>query len=63
MQTICFYRDIDRIIYSQDVFYTLSKAMIKASDMNSLNQISTLELQDNNYPTRSIDYGNYLIEE
>lgn len=36
--------NIERIIYSQDVFYTLSKAIIKASDMNSLQEIDVLNI-------------------
>ena len=36
--------NIDRIIYAQDVFYTLSKAIIKASDMNSLQEIDVLNI-------------------
>ena len=36
--------NIDRIIYSQDVFYTLSKAIIKSSDMNSLQEINVLDI-------------------
>lgn len=35
---------IDRILYSNNVFYTVSQAMIKASDMGTLNEISSLEL-------------------
>lgn len=37
-------RTIERIIYSKDVFYTLSKKLIKATDMNTLEEISKLEL-------------------
>ena len=36
--------NIERIIYSQDVFYTLSKAIVKASDMNSLQEIDVLNI-------------------
>ena len=35
---------IDRILYSNNVFYTVSSALIKASDMGSLKEISNLEL-------------------
>lgn len=37
-------KSIERIIYSNDVFYTLSQKMIKATDMNSLKEITKLEL-------------------
>ena len=36
--------NIERIIYSNDVFYTLSKGLIKASDMNSLKEITKINL-------------------
>lgn len=37
-------RTIERIIYSNDVFYTLSKSLIKATDMNTLQEITKLNL-------------------
>lgn len=37
-------RTIERIIYSNDVYYTLSKKLIKATDMNTLKEITELEL-------------------
>lgn len=36
--------NIERIIYSNDVFYTLSKGLIKASDMNSLKEITKINI-------------------
>lgn len=36
--------NIERIIYSKDVFYTISKGMIKASDMDTLKEITKIEL-------------------
>ena len=42
------YYNIDRILYSNNVFYTVSQAMIKASDMGTLQDISKLELNDTN---------------
>lgn len=35
---------IERIIYSKDVFYTLSNSLIKATDMNTLKEITKIEL-------------------
>lgn len=35
---------IKRIIYSKDVFYTLSQKLIKATDMNSLKEITKIEI-------------------
>lgn len=37
---------IDRILYSQDVFYTVSKAILKASDMNNLQEIDLLNISE-----------------
>lgn len=37
---------IDRILYSQDVFYTVSKAILKASDMNNLQEIDVLNISE-----------------
>lgn len=37
-------RFIERIIYSNNVFYTLSKNLIKATDMNTLEEITKLNL-------------------
>lgn len=37
-------KSIERIIYSNDVFYTLSKSLIKATDMNTLQEITKLNL-------------------
>ena len=36
--------NIERIIYSKDTFYTLSKGLIKASDMKTLKEVSKLEI-------------------
>lgn len=36
---------IDRIVYSNNVFYTLSKALIKSSDMDSLEKIDVLNFK------------------
>lgn len=36
---------IDRIIYSDNIFYTLSKNMIKASDMDTVKELSVLDIQ------------------
>ena len=36
---------IDRIIYSNDVFYTLSKKLIKSSDMKTLKEINRLDVE------------------
>ena len=36
---------IDRIIYSNDVFYTMSNKLIKASDMNTLKEVSALDIE------------------
>ena len=35
---------IERIIYSKDTFYTLSQKLIKATDMNTLKEVTKLEL-------------------
>ena len=35
---------VDRIIYSDNIFYTLSQGLIKASDMNTLKELSTLSI-------------------
>ena len=35
---------IQRIIYNKDIFYTLSQQLIKATDMNSLQEITKLDL-------------------
>lgn len=39
-----FKNDIERILYSNNVFYTVSKGLIKASDMGTLNEISLLNI-------------------
>ncbi|MBQ3414993.1 MAG: beta-propeller domain-containing protein [Clostridia bacterium] len=35
---------IKRIIYSKDIFYTLSQRLIKATDMNSLKEVTKIDL-------------------
>ena len=37
--------NIDRIIYSNNIFYTLSKGLIKASNMDSLQEVSKLNIE------------------
>lgn len=41
-------KDIERIIYIDDVLYTLSKEIIKANDLNNLKEINMLEISNNN---------------
>lgn len=55
-----YYNAIDRIIYSNNVFYTLSNSMIKANDMENLNDIAKLEIskQSYNYNYWDEDYMN-----
>lgn len=36
--------NIDRIIYSSNIFYTLSNGLIKASDMDTLNELAKLNI-------------------
>ena len=38
-------KTIERIIYSNDVYYTLSKNLIKAVDMETLKEITKLEIE------------------
>ena len=40
------YYNIDRILYSNNVFYTVSSSMIKASDMETIKEISQLPLNE-----------------
>ena len=42
------YYNIDRILYSNNMFYTVSQAMVKANDMGTLKNISEIELNDTN---------------
>ena len=53
---------IDRIIYSDNVFYTLSSSMIKANDMTTLKDITQLDItnKSSNYNNYNYSYENYL---
>jgi hypothetical protein len=46
-------KEIERILYIGDVLYTTSKGMVKASDMNSLREIRSVEIKTSlNFPSR-----------